>query len=119
MGLYPNTINDGTANRTLSMRGQIPSSNAIKTEYFEPGGTLTAYTDFVIRKNQSTTQRDNARFVLQANVNAVGDKKPITVNIGLIHDTRHSEADIAAALAIAHNALPDAAARLAFLRRTV
>ena len=119
MGLYPATINDGTTARTITLRGQVPSNGAIMTEYFEPGGTIVAYTDYKIRKNQSTVQRNNARFVLNALVvPATGEKKPITVNIGLTHDTRHSEADIAAALALAHNAIPDAAARLAFLRRT-
>lgn len=119
MGLYPTTINDGTADRTLTQRGQIPSSNAIKTEYFEPGGTLVAYTDYAVRKNQSTTQRSNARFIVQGSTDTAGTLKPITVNIGLIHDSRHSEADIAKALAIAFNALPNAAYRLSFLRRTV
>lgn len=119
MGLYPTTINDGVTDRTLTLRGQIPASNAVLTEYFEPGGSLMAYTDYKIRKNQSTVQRANARFVLQSTVDTAGTVKPITINIGLIHDTRHTEADIAKALAIAFNALPNAAARQNFLRRIV
>ena len=119
MGLYPTTINDGVTDRTLTLRGQIPASNAVVTEYFEPGGSLTAYTDYKIRRNQSRTQRANARFILTAAVDTAGATLPITVNIGLIHDTRHSEVDIAKALALAFNALPNAAARQNFLRRIV
>lgn len=119
MGLYPTTINDGTTDRTLTLRGQIPSSGAVLTEYFEPGGSFMAYTDYKVRKNQSKTQRANARFILSATVDTAGAVLPITVNIGLIHDTRHSETDIAKALALAFNALPNATARQNFLRRIV
>lgn len=116
MGLYPATINDGVTARTIAQRGQIPSKNAVLTEYFEPGGSITIYSDYKIPTNGTTVRRGSARTIVEAEVE-VGIKKPITVNIGLTHDKRHTEADIAKALALAFNGLPDAAARLSFVRR--
>lgn len=116
MGLYPATINDGVSDRTIALRGQIPSKNAVLTEYFEPGGNITIYSDYKIPTNGTTVRRGSARTIVDAEV-AENVLKPITINIGLTHDKRHTEADIAKAMALAFNSLPNAGARLNFVRR--
>lgn len=116
MGLYPATINDGAAERTVTLRGQLPSKTSIKTEYFEPGGDLTLISEYKILGNNQTVHNDVSRVKMEAAVDTE-TSKPITVNISLMHDKRHSEADIAKALAVAFGSLPDAAARLNFARR--
>lgn len=117
MGLYPTTINDGTNDRTITLRGQVPANGAVQTEYFEPGGNITMYTDYKIPKNGSTVRRGSARTICECPVDTDGQLKPITINIGLTHDKRHTEVDIAKAMAVAFGSLPNASAKLNFVRR--
>lgn len=116
MGLYPTTINDGVADRTIALRGQLPSKNSIKTEYFEPGGTITLVSEYRILQPSQTVHNNVSRTKLEAPVED-DVLKPITVNISLIHDKRHSEADIAKAMAVAFGSLPNAGSRTNFARR--
>lgn len=116
MGLYPAIINDGAVDRSVALRGQLPSKNSIKTEYFEPGGNLTLVSEYRILQPSQTVHNNVSRTKIEAEVET-DVLKPITVNISLIHDRRHSEADIAKAMALAFGSLPNAAARLNFARR--
>lgn len=116
MGLFPATINDGVADHSVQLRGQLPSKQSIKTEYFEPGSSLTLISEYKVLQASQTVHNNVVRTKKEALIDDE-TSKPITVNISLIHDKRHAEADVAAVLAMALGSLPNAAARLAFIRR--
>lgn len=118
MGLYPTTVNDGTADHTLIMRGQLPSDNAIMTEYFEVGDGVRAVSDYKLPKGRSSVRRQSARLYFSAVKDAVSlQKSDIVVNIGVTRDKGHTDADVAKALAMAFALLPTPAARANFVSR--
>lgn len=117
MGLIPSSVNDGVADRTIALRGQVPSGKSIKTEYFEPGTTLTIQTEYAVTASNARLQRNVIRLSERLPVDTDGGVMPAVVNISIAHDKRHNEADLTKLLALALASLPSGAARTDFVRR--
>lgn len=118
MGLYPSVINDGTADHTIQVRGQVPSDNSITTEYFEVGDNLRVYSDYKLPKGSSPVRRQSSRLYFGAVCNAdTGARKDIVVNIAITRDKGHADADVNKAVQLAFASLPTPAARSNFVSR--
>lgn len=116
MGLIPTSINDGSTARIVALRGQIPSAKSVKTEYFEPGGKLVIQTEFAISPKGQLVQRGVIRLSDQLLVDDV-NKSNASVNLSFACDYRHAESEVVKLVTLAIASLPDAASRLAFVRR--
>lgn len=118
MGLYPTTINDGTVDHTIQVRGQQPSDNSIATEYFEVGDAIRAVSDYKLPKGNSPVRRQSARLYLRAVTNAAtGENQDIVVNIGVTRNKNHTDADVIKAINLAKALLPNNAAVTNFVSR--
>lgn len=118
MGLYPTTINDGTVDHTLQVRGQLPSDSAIVTEYFETGDAVRAVSDYKLPRGKSPARRQSARLYFRAVVNAAtGETQDIAVNIGVTRNKNHTDADVIKAINMAKALLPNNAAVTNFVSR--
>lgn len=93
----PVVLNDGSADRSFSFKGQTPTKNAddLAGTYYEPAAPLSE--DSTINVKHSTS-KNTCRHLLQM----TGEKviidgitnKPITVNITITHHVEHTEAQI-------------------------
>lgn len=118
MGLYPSTINDGTTDHTLQIRGQQPSDSSIATEYFEIGDAVRAVSDYKLPKGRSPIRRQSARLYFKAPTNAsTGESEDIVVNIGVTRNKAHKDADVIKAINMAKALLPNNAAVTNFVSR--
>lgn len=116
MGLIPASINDGSAARLMTLRGQIPSAKSIKTEYFEPAGKLVIQTEFAIMPKGQLIRRGVIRVSDMLSVDAL-NKSNASINLSFACDHRHAESEVVKLVTLAIASLPDAASRLAFVRR--
>lgn len=116
MGLYPSTINDGTADHILQIRGQQPSDNAIMTEYFEVGDGIRAVSDYKLPKGKSPVRRQSARLYFRAPIGE-SETQDIVVNIGVTRNKKHTDADVIKAISLAKALLPNTATITNFVSR--
>lgn len=95
MGLFTSLVfNNGTAH-TFVLRGQIPNSKAIVSEYLEPAAVSSANSKLTVKHDIAS--KSVKRSLLQRRVMVAGSDGilyPITVNFTATYNPKHAAADV-------------------------
>lgn len=122
MGLFASSqvINDGTSDRTFDFRAQIPNPKSIVGEYIESANTADQST--LTAKHElgsSRVQRSVLQHRILADVDTEGTTEPITVNLSVAYDKRHSTTDVSLAILVVAKGVQVTGVILKFLQRFI
>lgn len=118
MSLFSTTqiVNDGTADRTFTWRGQVPDPKAIKSEYFEPASSPQVTITAKYEASSSPTQR--SVFSTKGFVpDSAGVKQPVTINTSVAHGKMLDLTAVEKLMELHVNALELSGVKTRFLQR--
>jgi hypothetical protein len=113
MGLFtsPLVINDGTADRTFTYRAQLSISDSTASEYIEAAADSSARSNLTVKHTVSKTGRP--RHLLQRSqfltINDADDTlDSIVINLTIASNSNHTDAQVAAQVALVAECLAEA-----------
>lgn len=113
----PQIINDGTADRSFTWRGQVPDPKSIVSEYFEPAASPQTTIRSKYEVSNSPTQRNVISTTGYVTEPVSGEKLRVTINTSVAHAKSLPLAEVEKLLELHTNALELTGFKTRFLQR--